>query len=506
MKTLRFVLGDQLTRNLSSLRDIDAAQDVVLIVEVMGEATYVRHHKQKIAFLFSAMRHFAQGLRDEGIAVDYVTLDESSNTQSFGGELERAVARHQPDHVVITEPGEWRVWEMMLDWRETLGAPLEIRGDDRFICSREAFSRWAEHRKGMRMEFFYREMRRATGYLMRGDEPEGGRWNFDPDNRKALPATVLPPQRLPFEPDSITQDVMALVGSRFADHFGDLDSFCWAVTRADALTALAAFVDDCLPRFGDYQDAMKAGEDFLFHAVISPYINCSLLTARECCEAALFAYDQGHTPLNAVEGFIRQIIGWREYVRGVYWLKMPDYASGNALGAARDLPWFYWSGETELNCLKHCIGATQRHAYAHHIQRLMVTGNFALLIGVEPRQIEEWYLVVYADAYDWVELPNVHGMVMFADGGLLASKPYAASGAYIDRMSDYCAGCRYDPKLKSGKNACPFNYLYWNFLIENQAVLAGNQRLAMPYRNLTRFSAARRAEIERDASMFLASL
>jgi deoxyribodipyrimidine photolyase-related protein len=503
---LRFVLGDQLTRTLSSLADLDRATDTVLMVEVAEETTYVRHHKQKIAFILSAMRHFANALRREGIRVDYVKLDDPANTGSFGGELARAVARLRPVEVIVTEPGEWRVLAMMLDWRETLGIPVTIRDDDRFVCSRARFARWAEGRKSYRMEFFYREMRRETGLLMAGDEPEGGQWNYDHDNRKRLPAALVPPSRLRFAPDAITRDVLDLVAQRFANHFGELEGFGWAVTREDALAALEAFVTDCLPRFGDYQDAMKTGEPFLFHAMLSPYLNCGLLGAREVCARAQEAYQAGLAPLNAVEGFIRQIIGWREYVRGIYWLRMPHYATTNALGASRDLPWFYWSGQTDMNCLAQCIGDTRDHAYAHHIQRLMVLGNFALLIGVEPRQLEEWFLAVYADAYDWVELPNVHGMVLFADGGLLASKPYAASGAYIDRMSDYCAACRYDPKLKSGEKACPFNPLYWNFLIENQGRLGANPRMAMPYKTLAAMSERRRAEIAADAQRILAGL
>jgi deoxyribodipyrimidine photolyase-related protein len=476
------------------------------MVEVQAEATYVRHHKQKIAFLFSAMRHFAEDLRSEGLSIDYVRLDDPGNTHSFTDELKRAIVRHQPDEVHVTEPGEWRVWEMMQGWREELDCPLNIHPDTRFIASREEFSRWAAGRKQYRMEYFYREMRRKTGYLMDGDQPIGGQWNFDIENRKALPKGHGLPPRMRFEPDAITREVFALVEARFPDHFGDLEPFGWAVTRAGALEALDHFISDCLPRFGDFQDAMRTGEAFLYHSVISPYLNAGLLEAREVCERAEAAYRAGSAPLNAVEGFIRQVIGWREFVRGLYWHEMPDYASSNHLDAKRPLPWFYWSGETDMNCLRECITVTRRHAYAHHIQRLMVTGNFALLAGVNPREIEEWYLAVYADAYDWVELPNVHGMVMHADGGLLGSKPYAASGAYINRMSDYCAGCVYDPAIKLGPRACPFNSLYWNFLIENEPKLGKNPRMGMPYRTLRNMPPAQRRQISEQANAFLASL
>lgn len=503
---LRFVLGDQLTRSVSALRGLDPARDVVLMVEVAEETSYVGHHKQKIALILSAMCHFAQALRDEGVTVDYVRLDDSANTGSFGGELARAVARHQPDTVLMTEPGEWRVWQMMQDWREELAVPLHILPDTRFICSRTEFAAWAHGRKSYRMEFFYREMRRKTGLLMVDGEPQGGQWNFDPENRKALPKGVSPPARKTFEVDATTREVLEMVAARFPENFGDLEPFCWGVTRADALTALQGFVDVALARFGDYQDAMKAGEPFLFHGLISPYLNLGLLEPLEVCRAAEAAWQAGKAPLNAVEGFIRQIVGWREYVRGIYWLEMPDYAQTNALNATRKLPWFYWSGETPMNCLKQCISETRRHAYAHHIQRLMVTGNFALLAGIAPAEIEAWYLAVYADAFDWVELPNTHGMVMFADGGLLASKPYAASGAYIDRMSDYCGTCAYDVKAKAGEQACPFNYLYWNFLIENETRLGRNPRLAMPYRTLAKMTGERRSEIVADAVRFLGAL
>ncbi len=333
MSTLRIVLGDQLARGISSLRGYEPG-DVVLMMEVADEATYVKHHKQKIVFILSAMRHFAAALRDEGITVDYVRLDERANSGSFSGEVQRAIARHAPASIVVTEPGEWRVAEMMKGW----GA--EIRSDDRFFAPLSTFRQWAEGRKQLRMEFFYREMRRASGLLMEGDDPAGGQWNFDHDNRKALPKDVRPPKRLRFEPDEVTREVMALVGARFPDHFGDLEPFGWAVTRADALEALDHFISQCLPRFGDYQDAMKQGNGFLYHSVISPYLNAGLITAREVCARAEEAWKTGKAPLNAVEGFIRQILGWREYVRGLYWLKMPAYAESNALDAKRPLPAF----------------------------------------------------------------------------------------------------------------------------------------------------------------------
>jgi deoxyribodipyrimidine photolyase-related protein len=506
VRNLVFVLGDQLSEGLSALAGFDKALDLVLMVEVRTEAVYVNKHKQKIAFVLAAMRHFAQALREQGLPLDYVGFEDPGNSGDFTGELNRAIARHRPERVILTEPGEWRVLEIMHEWQEALGLPVLIRPDDRFLCSRDDFAAWAEGRKLFRMEHFYREMRKRTGLLMENGQPVGGAWNFDAENRKALPKGHRTPQRLRFEPDATTTEVLAIVAKHFGGHFGELEPFGWAVTRAGALEALGHFLSDCLPDFGDYQDAMKAGEPFLYHSIISPYLNLGLLTAREVCEAAVAEWEAGRAPINAVEGFVRQILGWREYVRGLYFHLMPKYWESNHLGAERPLPWFYWSGETALNCIAQTVTDTSRHAYAHHIQRLMITGNFALLAGLRPAEVEAWYLGVYIDAFEWVELPNVHGMALFADGGVLASKPYAASGAYIDRMSDYCGPCRYDPKQKTGPDACPFNLLYWHFLMENREKLGGNQRLAMPYRNLDRMSESHRHTITTEAKAFLASL
>ncbi|MEL6091860.1 cryptochrome/photolyase family protein [Plesiomonas shigelloides] len=506
MRTLRFILGDQLTRTVTSLQDIDVNNDIVLMVEVHEETTYVRHHKQKLVLVLSSMRHFAESLRAEGISVDYVQLDDENNSGSFTGELQRALTRHQIDRIVVTQPGEWRVWHMMQKWHSLLAIPVEFREDCRFLCTHSAFEYWAKDGKQLRQEYFYRHMRRQTGWLMVGDKPEGGRWNYDAENRKAPPRNLSVPPSRRFTPDTITNNVMALVQQRFADHFGDVASFGWAVTRQNALEALQYFVTQLLPQFGDYQDAMKTGEDFLFHAVLSPYINIGLLTPKEVCEAALTAYQQNCAPLSAVEGFIRQILGWREYVRGIYWMKMPEYAQTNFLNATRALPKFFWTGNTELNCLREAITTTYRNAYAHHIQRLMITGNFTLLIGVAPEQVEEWYLSVYADAFEWVELPNTHGMVLHADGGFLGSKPYAASGAYINRMSDYCTGCAYDSKIKVGDKACPFNYLYWYFLSTNEVYLSSNPRMAIPYNTLAKMALEHRQQITEQAEAFLMTL
>ncbi|MDZ4693437.1 cryptochrome/photolyase family protein [Terricaulis sp.] len=506
VQTLRLLLGDQLSPRMASLRDLDPARDVVMLAEVAAEATYVRHHKKKIAFVFAAMRAFADELSEQGVTVRYVQLDDPLNTGSLGTEIARAVSELKPAELVLTEPGEHRLAAEMESWEATLGIPVEVREDSRFICSHAAFRAWAKERKQLRMEYFYREMRRCAGVLLDGEEPAGGRWNYDSENRKPADADLFMPKPPHFAPDAHTREVLDLVATRFADHVGDLEPFWFAVTHAQAEEALRHFLVNALPSFGDYQDAMLSGEPFLYHSVISMYLNAGLLDARDICRRAEAEYRAGRVSLNNAEGFIRQILGWREFVRGVYWLRGPDYLHENALGATRNLPWFYWSGETEMACLKAAIGQTKREAYAHHIQRLMVTGNFAMLAGVDPYQVHEWYLAVYADAYEWVEAPNTIGMSQFADGGVVGSKPYASSGAYIDRMSDYCGSCVYDVKAKAGPKACPFNYLYWDFLARNRDKLEGNPRMAPMFKTLERMSDERRAEIADDARKFLEAL
>jgi deoxyribodipyrimidine photolyase-related protein len=489
MTTLIPVLGDQLSLHLAALRAVDPADAVILMVEVAEETTYVRHHVKKIAFILSAMRHHAEALAAAGWRVDYVRLDDPVNTGSFTGEVARAVERHRATRIVAVHSGEYRVWVAMQGWAALTGMPVEILDDDRFLASPAAFRDWAAGRKQLRMEYFYREMRRQTGLLMEGQEPAGGQWNFDADNRKPGHRDLLMPQPLTVTPDAITAEVLDLVARRFGDHPGRLAPFWFAVTAEDAERAMDHFLAQALARFGDYQDAMLVGEKFLYHSVLSLYLNVGLLDPLALCRRVEAAYRAGRVPLNAAEGFIRQIIGWREYVRGIYWLKMPEYAAVNALGATRSLPAFYWTADTDMACVHHAVRQTLDEAYAHHIQRLMVTGLFALLIGVRPQEVHEWYLAVYADAFEWVELPNTIGMSQFADGGMLASKPYAASGAYINRMSDYCKGCRYDVAVKTGADACPFNALYWDFLARNRAILQTNPRLGPVYRTWDRMAA-----------------
>ncbi|WP_291208657.1 cryptochrome/photolyase family protein [Hyphomonas sp.] len=503
MGVLRLVLGDQLSPGLSSLSDAKAG-DVILMAEVAEEATYVRHHKKKIAFLFAAMRHFSDELRAGGHDVRYVKLDGAGNAGSLRGEVARAL-EDVPGltRVVVTKPGEWRLLADMETWRDLFGVPVELRDDTRFIVPLTEFLAWAKGRKQLRMEFFYREVRRKTGLLMDGQEPAGGQWNFDHDNRKRLPKSLTPPPRLLPAPDAATREVIALVATRFPDHFGDLEPWVFATTRSGAEAARDHFIGEILPGFGDWQDAMAQGEPWMWHSLLSIYINCGLLDPLDVCRRAEAEWRAGRAPLNAVEGFIRQIIGWREYVRGIYWLTMPAYADTNTLAAHRPLPDFYWTGETDMRCMADAIGQTKRHAYAHHIQRLMVTGNFALIAGLDPAMVNEWYLLVYADAYEWVELPNTHGMALHADGGLMASKPYAASGNYINKMSDYCGDCAFDVSAKTGPKACPFNYLYWDFIARNRDALSGNPRMALIYKALGRLDPEALSAMQADANAFL---
>lgn len=499
---LILVLGDQLSADLSALSAANKAEDIVVMAEVVAEATYVKHHPKKIAFIFAAMRNFARALQADGWNVRYTQLDDTQNAGSIVGELLRRMEETGAKEVLATSPGEWRLIEALED------APLKIQilEDDRFIASLQEFEAWAEGRKALRMEYFYRDMRRKTGLLMEGDKPVGEKWNFDHDNRKAAPKDVSYSGPLPFEPDAITKDVLALVEASFPNHFGTLDGFNFATTREGALSALDHFITHALPRFGDFQDAMLSENKFLYHAVISPYLNAGLLGPLEICQAAEAAYKEGHAPINAVEGFIRQIIGWREYVRGIYFLEGPNYTSRNALEHKRDLPALYWGGETKMHCLSKAVEQTREEAYAHHIQRLMVTGNFALLAGVDPEQVHEWYLEVYADAFEWVEAPNTIGMSQFADGGIIASKPYVSSGAYINRMSNYCKSCQYSVKEKTGENACPFNVLYWDFLIRHEDRFSNNARMGNMYRTWNRMHEDHRATVLADAAIFLEKL
>lgn len=497
LRQLVVVLGDQLDAGSAAFDDFDRKRDAVWMAEVAGEATHVWSHKARIAVFLSAMRHFRDSLRKRGSTVHYRQLDDRGNRGSLASELEIAIKKLRPQRIVMVEPGEWRVKQAFQDEAERLGIDLETRADRHFLCSHEEFAEHVRGRKQLRLEYFYREMRRKHDVLMRDGQPIGGKWNYDSENRssfgKSGPCELPVPRR--FRPDAVTKEVLALVEKKFADHPGNLDNFDWPVTGKQAKLALDDFLQNRLDQFGQYQDAMWTGEPYLYHSRLSAAMNVKLLDPRDVIHSAVAAYHGGLAPLNAVEGFVRQILGWREYVRGIYWLYMPDYLERNTLEATQPLPEFYWTGDTDMNCLRETIRQTLDYGYAHHIQRLMVTGLFALLLGVDPKEVHRWYLAVYVDAVEWVELPNTLGMSQFADGGVMASKPYAATGKYIQRMSNYCAGCRFNPKNATGDDACPFTTLYWDFLMRHEKLLAKNQRMSLQVKNLERKSATERKAI-----------
>jgi len=510
VRALVLVLGDQLDRASAAFDGFDASLDAVWMAEVDEESTHVPSSQVRSALFLAAMRHFAQDLRDEGLRLHYRRLDDAANRHTLAGELAVAVAALQPRRLVLTEPGDWRVREALGAAARRLGLPLEIRADRHFLCSIADFAAHARSRKGLRMEYFYRELRRRHHILMDGHgtdaQPCGGQWNYDADNRQAFDAHgpgLLPPP-LRFAPDAITREVIDLVAQRYAEHPGSLADFGWPVTRAQALLALDDFVARRLASFGRWQDAMWPGQPWLYHSLLSAALNLKLLQPREVIAKVEAAYRAGQVALPAAEGCIRQLLGWREYVRGIYGTRMPAYAEGNALAARQPLPAFYWHGRVPMACLADAIGQTLTHGYAHHIQRLMVSGLYALLLGVEPRQVHAWYLAVYVDAVEWVELPNTLGMSQYADGGLMASKPYAASGKYIDRMSPYCRGCRYDPAKAVGERACPYTTLYWDFLARHRAALAAHPRMALQVRNLARLAPAEQQAIAARAAQIRA--
>ncbi len=515
MRNLIIILGDQLNADSAAFDDFDPSVDAVWMAEVAQESLKVWSSKPRIVFFLSAMRHFGEALRAKGFELFYRELMGSGgvwlgpsgppgrcNTESFTDALTESTGRLKPEKWIMVEPGEWSVRKEISDAAAATGIPLELREDRHFLCSHVQFEAHAEGRKQLRMEFFYREMRQRYAVLMDKGKPEGGAWNFDSENRKSFgkggPPLHFPPRR--FEPDAITQRVIALVNERFTAHPGDLAAFDWPVTAGDAGVALDDFITHRLSEFGDWQDAMWTNEPWLFHSRLSAVMNLKLLDPRRVIGAAENEWAQGRAPLAGVEGFIRQILGWREYVRGIYWLSMPGYVDLNALGADQPLPPFYWTGETEMVCLADALKQTLKLGYAHHIQRLMVTGLYALMFGVRPREVHRWYLAVYVDAVEWVELPNTLGMSQHADGGLMASKPYIATGKYIQRMSNYCAGCRYDPAESTGPTACPFTTLYWDFLLQHEPAMRLNQRMSMQVRNLARLDETKREAIRTQAA------
>jgi len=502
VRNLILVLGDQLDAKSSAFDGFDPQQDAVWMVEVAAEAEHVWSHKARIAIFLAAMRHFRDSLRKRRVTVHYRQLDERGNQGDFASELKAAARKHHPQRLIVVHPGEWRVKQQLQEAAGEVGVELEIRPDRHFYCTPDEFAEHARGRKQLRLEYFYRELRKKHRVLMDGNAPVGGDWNYDRENRDAFgnagPGEVPAPHH--FTVDETTREILELVQRRFSDHPGELDQFNWPVTPRQAKNALDDFIEHRLPKFGQYQDAMWTDEPFLYHGRLSAALNLKLLDPRDAVAAAEDAYRRGRAPLSAVEGFIRQVLGWREYVRGVYWLYMPEYLERNELAADRPLPWFYWTGETDMHCLQQAIGQTLEHGYAHHIQRLMVTGLFALLLGVDPREVHQWYLAVYVDAVEWAELPNTLGMSQYGDGGVMASKPYAATGKYIQRMSNYCDGCRYEPADSTGETACPFTTLYWDFLMRHEKQLARNPRMALQVKNLARKNSGEKSAIRRRAN------
>lgn len=502
---LVLVLGDQLDAESSAFDGFDPAQDAVWMAEVDEESTHIPSSQARIALFLSAMRHFAAELRTRGWRVHYARLDAPDTQASLAAQLRLQLdpaSPLRPQRLILAAPGDWRVLQALRDVARTVGVPLDLRDDRHFYTTVRDFAAHAAGRRTLRMEYFYREQRRRHGVLMNGDEPVGERWNFDEENRQSFgdAGPGLLPQPPRFVPDEITRDVLDLVRTRFAHHVGTTEGFAWPVTRAQAQDALEAFVRDRLPHFGPWQDAIWPGEPWLYHAQLASALNLKLLNPREVVQAAEDAWRAGNVPLPSAEGFIRQVLGWREYVRGVYWTRMPSYLEENALQAHEPLPAWYWTGATDLACLRDAITQTLREGYAHHIQRLMVTGLYALLLGVEPREVHAWYLSVYVDAVEWVELPNTLGMSQYADGGLLASKPYIATGKYLERMSPLCKGCVYDPARRTGERACPYTTLYWDFLLRHEDWLRGHPRMALQARNLTRLDPAEREAIRARAA------
>lgn len=504
LRSLIVVLGDQLDLDAAAFDAFDASVDAVWMAEVAEESTHVWSTKPRTALFLAAMRHFALALHLAKLPLHYTRMDAPDNAGSLAAQLHADIQRLKPGRLVMTAPGDWRVLQAIKGVAHANGLALDIHEDRHFFSSVADFAAHAKGRKSLRMEYFYREQRKRHQILMEGGEPVGGQWNFDADNREAFgaagPGAV--PTRAHFKPDAVTREVIALVNTRFAAHPGRLDSFAWPVTRAQALQSLQSFIQERLPLFGRFQDAMWPGDPWLYHAHLSAALNLKLLNPREVVAAAVAAHRSGHAPLASVEGFIRQILGWREYVRGVYWTQMPDYLERNALDAQQDLPAWFWTGDTDMACLRDALTQTLEHGYANHIQRLMVTGLYTLMLGVQPKQVHGWYLAAYVDAVEWVELPNSLGMSQYADGGVMGSKPYIATGKYIQRMSPHCKGCRYNPAQRSGDYACPFTTLYWDFLMRHEKMLAQNPRMALQVKNVVRLTdVQKQAVLERAAAI-----
>lgn len=503
---LRLVLADQLNpahRWFGAVR----ADVVYVLMEVRGETDYVRHHAQKVLALFAAMRAFASRLRSLGHRVRYVAIDEASNRHSIAANLEALVAHYGAAAVEYQLPDEWRVDAMLREFAANAGVPVSATDTDHFYTAREEAAVLFAGRRQWLMETFYRAQRRRHGVLMTAaGKPEGGRWNFDAENRKRWPGT--PPAPADTRPTHDHRRLWATIEAAGIETMGDpAAAACrWPLDRDEALAQLAHFLAAGLPHFGDYQDAITGTNWHLFHSLLSFALNTKMLSPREVVEGAEAVYRAGRVPLAAAEGFIRQVLGWREYVRGVYWARMPGYTDVNHFAHSRPLPRWFWTGDTRMACLRSAIGGSLARAYAHHIERLMVIGNFALLAGLDPAAVHRWYLGIYIDAFEWVEAPNTLGMSQYADGGALATKPYVSSAAYLARMGDHCAGCAYAPKERTGPAACPFNALYWDFHAREAPRLKSNPRLGIVYRQLAAMDPAVLAALRSHAAALVATI
>ena len=504
-RRLILILGDQLDLKNSALRDFNSQADEVIMIESANEAQYVWTHKAKIALFLSAMRHFAAELEKLNYPLTYI----KSSPLPLVETLKAQILKKKVKRLVCIEPGEWRLKQAIEALAKELKIELDVREDDHFYCTRQEFVEWTANKKELRLEYFYRLMRKRHNILVdREGNPEGGQWNFDQDNRKPYPkkGPGLIDAPASFEMDTITQEVLEFVQKTYPDHPGSLESFNWPITRGQAVQALEYFVEYRLRNFGVYQDAMWTDTPFGWHSILSSALNLKLLNPREVIDAVIVAWKKYSLDLSTIEGFIRQILGWREFVRGMYYLDMPQMAKDNFYQHQRSLPKWYWTGRTQMSCMKDAIGQTLQYGYAHHIQRLMVTGNFALLAEILPQEVCEWYLAIYVDAIEWVELPNTAGMALFANGGRFTSKPYIASGAYIKRMSNYCGSCNYKPDVRYGDEACPVTTLYWNFLIKHREQFEASPRTRLMTANLKRISDEDQKEITLHAKHLLSNL
>ena len=490
MKTLRLILGDQLNRKHSWFKQTNGNVTYCLF-EMRQETDYVVHHIQKVIGFFAAMRQFAQDLEKDNHQVLYYTINDKNNTQDLIGNLELLIREHDILSFEFQEPDEYRLDEQLKEFCKSLSIPIKIYSTEHFYTKREDLANFFKGKKQYLMENFYRDMRKKHDLLMIANHPEGGKWNYDQSNRnKWKESDKIPPFK--YFNNDVTNVVTDLKEAtiKTMGHF-EGKTFPYPITRKQALEQLKYFCEELLIHFGDYQDAMHTDEPFLFHSRLSFAMNLKLISPKDVVTTVLNYYRK-HTSIIAisqVEGFVRQIVGWREYMRGMYWARMPEFKSENALGNTNNLAEFYWTGDTKMNCMKHSINNSLDHGYAHHIQRLMVTGNYALLTQTDPDQVDAWYLGVYVDAVEWVQLPNTRGMSQFADGGKIATKPYVSSGSYINKMSNYCESCQYSKNKKIEADACPFNSLYWNFLDEKRNLLANNFRMKMMYSVLDKLKA-----------------